>query len=1252
MRISQFLQVLTLALLTKHLTYLKAIAFYENGVEIKEALWPDWQMWDEEEYTVTRAFAAEADVAFSFIYYDFYGVANFVYFTQYQGQLNSGPWAPLQPGPTSPISLLGSLQVGNNSLLLQATDYLGNTRTYTFQLWIDAPAQALTSYTWSGEAGEFQCGLAAGKEMDYVCGPETRGNDLRIVAETSSGSQIVARHVSMISRGEEWRDLGSSANTTIPNFFSSAGDHFLELLVRSQAQPRLQRLYRFLFTKPAANYQVLNTTLWLNTSANIQTWANFFQLQPRPHPEVTAYTAVGEMMRAWNSLLMISLSTWQPGAIQIYRPNVTTGYVATATPVNFFLSLRSGVNLIVMRPASEPGFSVSYYLELMDAVYAATRIRLYWNPLVDMQDGRDYSTNCSSLPSGYSYAYPASRLRSFSAIKAANPNLTLITELNQSRLAISAQLTLPSIPFQPNAGILFLIDTASDQVSAYINFYQQPRETLYLTGNKSFYPVMPGANNQLVSRVVAEDWSGQLSWNMHLYVQNNETGVRSVEVGEPAWAEGGGIRLSSWDNDFNVSISAKDARAVILVMMDERVYAGSNVSSAITGRITLPQGLLPATIALNITILAESRNIQAVHVYSITRVDVCGDGARWAGLEECDTGSEQQQGGGCWNCEVETGWRCSGGSALGKDVCVRWAGQQDASAPSGNTGSSGQNGGNNGTETTNPQGNGQPEMPDNSTIPVSQPNDTAMEPQPNRNPSELPNSTPNNDTETGNPANTPNSTANSTDKAWSFPYIDVSFLLLSSMSLLSFATAASLHSLLLSPFLHSPATTIVSLLSQLQVLALWGQVASPPALLHSLLSDFHWTLFRPSRLLPSPGRRLVEVADIVEETWYVWVLLGALGAVHVLCWTMHKGLKSRVTAALVHFMTFSAYIYWYLGVYAGLAVTWLDYSWDLETDPLSLCIYSCLCLLVLAGPFALVLFLCLNRSHLPSLSFTSRFGALYECIRLHTPASHSPSCPEVPSPEVIYITSQAPRAFHTLRKAPAVLKDEDQSEEGEVHRSYVVQPTSPELPRPMFYSTPMEGHKRGKADPTDRAVHGFEDSTEPQSPALSACLFPSSSLFQALAVVLLLGSGQLLSGCLLGTVSNCLFLAYLLRYRPVEGKRYFLLHCLKSLLMGLCWLCLLLLYLTDPPVLDLFAVVLIAVLVCIYLFVFLLEQFTLLKLLLQRKRLSIAPITATELPVLQVWKCEKGQPDITSTDRQTNAKTDLGTTERPDLSAV
>ena len=90
----------------------------------------------------------------------------------------------------------------------------------------------------------------------------------------------------------------------------------------------------------------------------------------------------------------------------------------------------------------------------------------------------------------------------------------------------------------------------------------------------------------------------------------------------------------------------------------------------------------------------------------------------------------------------------------------------------------------------------------------------------------------------------------------------------------------------------------------------------------------------------------------------------------------------------------------------------------------------------------------------------------------------------------------------------------------------------------------------------------------------------------------------------------------------------------------------------NPYELELFAVALIAVLVSVFLLVFLVEQFALVKTLFQRKRVGIAPITATELPPLQVWKCERGQPDITSTDRQTNAKTDMGATERPDLSAI
>jgi hypothetical protein len=232
-----------------------------------------------------------------------------------------------------------------------------------------------------------------------------------------------------------------------------------------------------------------------------------------------------------------------------------------------------------------------------------------------------------------------------------------------------------------------------------------------------------------------------------------------------------------------------------------------------------------------------------------------------------------------------------------------------------------------------------------------------------------------------------------------------------------------------------------------------------------------------------------------------------------------------------------------------------------------------------------------------------------------------------------------------------MLKDEDQPEEG--HRSFVVQPTSPELPRAVFYSTPLDAHKRGKGESTFKAVHGFVETEDHARAPLSACFFPTLSLFQALGIAILLSSSQLLPACLFGAASSLLCLLYLLLFRPVEGKRYFLLHCLKSLLMALCWLCLLVLELLNPYELELFAVALIAVLVSVFLLVFLVEQFALVKTLFQRKRVvGIAPITATELPSLQIWKCERGQPDITSTDRQTNAKTDMGATERPDLSAI
>lgn len=1235
------LHVLTLAVLIEHLTYLKAITFYEDGVEIKGALWPTWQVWDEDEYTVTRRFAVDAKVSVSFIYFDFYGIANLVYHTQFRGQINAGAWVSLSPGPSTPLSLLGSLQLGSNAFLLKGTDYLGNTRMYTFKLWVDAPGQLLSSYAWSRQEGDvFVCGLAAWGDMDYVCGPETQGNDLGVAVETGSGNEIVARHVSTLSRNEDWRAL--STNTTLPNFFSTTGDHFLELLIRNKTHPQSQRLYRFLLSKTAANYQVRNTTLWLNTSANLQTWVNYYHLRPRPHPEVTTYASVGEMMGSWSNLLMIGVVTWQPSAINIYPSNLTSRYETAPTPFNFYAPISSRPSLISLVPVSAPDFSFSYYLQTMDSVYAATRIRLYWNPIIDMLDGRNYSANCSALPLGYSYAYPASKLRSYSAIQAAQPNLTLITELNQSRLTVSAQIILPSVPFQPNAGILILIDSVSEQASAYINFYLQPRDNLYLTSNKTLYPIKPGSDNVIVNRVQAEDWAGQFTWNMPLYVQNNETGIGSVEVDSPAWVQQGEIRLGSWDQAFQVNVNAKDAKAVIFVTTDEGVYNGSNASSTISGQITLPPGLLPSSISLNLTIQAESRNIYQTHIIPISRVDLCGDGARWAGLEQCDTGNGQRQGSGCWNCRVESGWHCSGGSAVSADVCAQLPSQPVENEPNGNDGSGNQPESNDPTGNNTNQGDEQPFG--NSTIPINHPNVTTNDPGTSPGPVEVPS--------TNTTANITSETS-STQDMWSLPYVDVSFLLISSMGIVSFASATTLHSLLLFSFMHSPATTIISLISQLQLLALWGQTVSPPSLLHTLLSDFSWTLCKPSRLLPKTSRRLAsaDIADIVEETRYMWMILGGLAVVHILCWGLNKVLRSRIVAALVHFMTFSAYIYWYLGVYAGLAVIWTQHTWQLESDPLTLTVYSCISLLVLAGPCALLLFLSLNRANLPSSSFTRRYGALYECIRLHSPPSPHSISPEDPSPEVVYINSQAPKAFHALRKAPTMLKDEDQPEEG--HRSFVVQPTSPEMPRAVFYSTPLDAHKRGKGESTFKAVHGFVETEDQARAPLSACFFPTLSLFQALGIAVLLSSSQLLPACLFGAASSLLCLLYLLLFRPVEGKRYFLLHCLKSLLMALCWLCLLVLELLNPYELELFAVALIAVLVSVFLLVFIVEQFALVKTLFQRKHVvGIAPITATELPPLQIWKCERGQPDITSTDRQTNAKTDMGATERPDLSAI
>ena len=1239
MQLKVLLPVFSLSILLDLLTLLESVDFYINGVQLSQGLWPKWEMWDDEMYTLRTRIRNNDQVALRILYYGLTIIENFVPYTTYKISINSQPWFPLFPGVVTNIS---SLHTGFNQISINSTDFQGGSFGYSFSLWVDSPSQALTEYSFRTENGDFMSCTQL-QDIDFTCTPEINATDLQIVVKTDAGNEIVGRHVSMLSRYETWKVLNSGGNATFQGFFATRGENYLEILVRNQTNPAAQRLYRFQMTRTALPYQVRNVTLGVSDLVSFASWKNYFTFKPRPHPEVMIYVSATKIPSPLVGFLRIDLETWQPSA---YTATLNNYSKFVATPFNSNFSLRPGLNLLTFSPFDSPATNLSFAFFQMNSVVNATGLRIYWNPLVDNRDGRDYHSNCSFVPLGYSYAYPADKLNSLALVRAAKPNLTLVANISASTLQAGWKIVIPAIPFQPNSGLLFLLDSVYDEPAVYLNFYGQHRDNLYLTSNKSFYPIYPGVNNSLSVRTTPEDISTNLAWNTLIYIMNNDTSVGELKVGAPAWkGETGVIEIGRWDDAFNVTIRANDSNAEVRI--EDGKYIGGRNGREVTGNVTLPRGLFTEDLALEFVIYAESRNIYAGHKYWIRRVDVCGDGARWNGTEECDTGSGQSVGSGCWQCKVESGWKCSGGSEDSADVCV----SVPTDPPISNDPPT-----NNGTDTGPPAND--PPPTNNGTDPES----SGPEADPPTTP--LPNNT---QTDPPPPINStvpisPDMTtvpyslsySNTTSSPWFLPYLDVSFLLVSTMSTVSFLTSASLHSFLLSSSLHSPSTTIISLITQLQLLAVWGENASPPDMLYTTLSDFKWTLFGAyDRDLPGLGnnRRLFEggnKGDVLYQSSLIWILLLALMTLHLLFYTLNRLLKRRITAALVHFMTFTAYIYWYFLVYTGLAVIWIQYTLERDESGVGMAVYAWVTVLVIGGPVGLVGFLYWNRRKMEEEGFNRRFGALYECIRLRSskPSSFSPAL------EVEYLSQPSKHAFHTLKRPTPVSKDDDLSEDLEMNRSYHIQPTSPEsLPKPVFYSIPIDKHKTRDLGDNSPMVNGFSES-EKVTVNASICVYPAIGLIQALGIVVLLCSERLIEACVFGAGSSVGWLVYLLVCRPVEGRRYAVLSCCRAALMGLGWVCLILLKREGERALEVFGVALVVLIVMVYEGVFILEQLTLLRTLFKRKRVSVTPLTSTELPPLPLHKCVPMQPDVTSTDRQTNVRTELGLTDRPDISSV
>jgi cysteine-rich repeat protein len=506
--------------------------------------------------------------------------------------------------------------------------------------------------------------LCTGGKIDNNCSFVVGMNveDLTVSVDSVPTANISIRQRSYVSESKTITVLAGSAYL-FSGFFANWMENVLEVTLSNSSAQQVF-FYRLHKTLPPNEMSVINASF--DYPVNFYGW----DLMPRYHPQVYNYTLVPKLPSlAYGHTHLFLQGIYVSQCHLFVNPSNMISVYAWRTDISsggIWMSLKEDFLTFYCNSLAKDYFTknytIYYYRESRNTNIAS--VTAFLNPLQSAVG--DFSSNSSVLPLNSQYFYDLRGDNDWTSIG----QYPIPSDLRLNASTILSIMSFDPIEFPLSPAGLGLIFVPSDPDAYFImNLNNAAFEHDYFFSPKSVYPLLPGPNVVYLN-ITAEDSTFTIYNKYTIPVLSPDCSIETI-VFEPVldylWLSNSvEINVSSILALLNTSITLNNSNAIFqLYAADQMIASGNN-----SGNFSISLNGTEASFVFDLLVFAESRNWITNQSIRVNRVDVCGDGRRWAGVEECDDGNSVS-GDGCQNCTIESGWVCSGGSLLGPDVCVR-----------------------------------------------------------------------------------------------------------------------------------------------------------------------------------------------------------------------------------------------------------------------------------------------------------------------------------------------------------------------------------------------------------------------------------------------------------------------------------------------------------------------------------------------------------------------------------------------------
>jgi len=655
---------------------LKTFEFKVNGLEKTTPLYPPFSAWDMGPYTFLEQLSASDTLEFQ--------VETVKQLPELSVRLNSGPWQSLQDSSFVSLDALGSLSLGLNKLQVRSfysknlyyQGWVSQEFEYFYEVHIykDSGDCVLDSFALSAEGSELTCNQIS--VMEYDCPTKVSLSTTALEVTFTSSASLTMKHLSFAEVEHPSQVLNSDELTQITSFFQNYLENVLELTLQNNgySQVYLFRLHKKTLGHLPTGFQ-LDVEL---EEPELKLWE--FNVKPRAHPQNYNYTLIPVLDEKHNRKVDFYIQTPEDSWAEIRTIETQIPYLVRTLNGAKKLYIDQGWHAweFTMQDyykSVEP--SGPYYIHVygLDGEAKIEGVRCYKNPLQSMANTIDYSTNSSDLPLGYFYEYDGYSLGSRELTVAANPPLEELYFEGSGWFKFFTSFSLGSVYLsEQQYGIMCLVEAANEFVTIELSLNDNNFQKHYYESPKTVYPINPG-NNTLRIHTVSESIYFTFDYSIEFFAYNYQTDVKSIEFpGQlsqtPEFSNDVSVyRVTVEENTSYISIEleTEDQLGSAEVSTDYQVTYSSKVN-LLSATVDLP-GTEVVHMSVKIIVYAHNQSISRSIWVHISRKDTCGNSRMWDFKEECDDGN-QESGDGCYECKIEKGYVCSGGSSDSKSVCV------------------------------------------------------------------------------------------------------------------------------------------------------------------------------------------------------------------------------------------------------------------------------------------------------------------------------------------------------------------------------------------------------------------------------------------------------------------------------------------------------------------------------------------------------------------------------------------------------